>query len=351
MPSLTLPRLLFLAILLRAILFSHGLYQDAHSTLKYTDIDYYVFTDASRALFHRKSPYTRETYRYTPLLAWILYPTNWWFSYGKFIFALSDIVAGWGIYRILLRRGGGMTESRALWYAATCWLLNPMVATISTRGSSEGLLGVMVVGMLWAAVGENTILAGALLGLSTHFKIYPVLYAPAMLLAMERDATFTLSSYVQCIRNFITCRRVLFSLSALATFLGLNLVMYAIYGDEFAEHTFLHHVVRLDHRHNFSPYNVLLYLVSSPDGSSEVPFAKGAFLPQMLLAGVLIPLVAAKKDLAGTMFAQTFAFVAFNKVCTSQVCPPLHSLVPTAVLIPSTVFHVVHSPPPVHPPL
>jgi len=327
MPPLTLPRLLVLAVLLRAALFSYGLYQDAHSTLKYTDIDYYVFTDAARALSQRASPYTRETYRYTPLLAWILYPTNWWSGFGKLVFSLSDIVAGWGIYRVLLRRrggggGAGMTESRALWYAAACWLLNPMVATISTRGSSEGLLGVMVVGMLWAAVAENTVLAGALLGLATHFKIYPVIYTPAMLLAMERDAPFTLSASARWIRGFVTVRRAVFSLSALATFLGLNAIMYAVYGDEFVEHTFLHHVVRLDHRHNFSPYNVLLYLVSSPDGGSNVPFAKVAFLPQMLLAAVFIPLVAAKKDLAGTMFAQTFAFVAFNKVCTSQVHPP-----------------------------
>lgn len=43
-----------------------------------------------------------------------------------------------------------------------------------------------------------------------------------------------------------------------------------------------------------------------------------AFLPQLLLATVLIPFVLAKKDLATTLLAQTFAFVAFNKVCTSQ---------------------------------
>jgi phosphatidylinositol glycan class M len=316
MPSLTLPRLLFLALLLRLVLFLHGLYQDAHSTLKYTDIDYYVFTDAARALSQGQSPYTRETYRYTPLLAYILYPTVFpgCFSFGKLLFALSDIVAGWGIYRILLRK---VDQRRALWYAATCWLLNPMVATISTRGSSEGLLGVVVIGMLWAAVEGRTVLAGVLLGLATHFKIYPVIYAPAILLWLEKDPPFTLSA--RWVLKFITRKRAVFSIAALNTFVSLNAAMYAMYGEDFLQHTYLHHVVRLDHRHNFSPYNILLYLVSSPTGHSGFPFAKIAFLPQMLLSAVLIPLVGAKRDLAGTMFGQTFAFVAFNKVCTSQV--------------------------------
>lgn len=91
------------------------------------------------------------------------------------------------------------------------------------------------------------------------------------------------------------------------------------YGWPFLQHTYLHHVTRIDHRHNFSPYNTLLYLNSSGVGESSLPLESLAFFPQLFLAAVALPLVLAKKDLASTMLAQTFAFVSFNKVCTSQV--------------------------------
>jgi hypothetical protein len=90
------------------------------------------------------------------------------------------------------------------------------------------------------------------------------------------------------------------------------------YADPFLQHTYLHHLSRVDHRHNFSPYNTLLHLTSSPMGHSSTPFASIPFFPQLLLSGLVIPLAFAKHDLPATMFAQTFAFVSFNKVCTSQ---------------------------------
>ncbi|KAG0138494.1 PIG-M-domain-containing protein [Tuber indicum] len=328
---MSLRTLLGASILLRITLLFYGLYQDSTSPLKYTDIDYYVFTDASRYLLTNSNnasistPYSRETYRYTPLLAWLLLPTALnpqflFFSFGKIIFSAADVLAGWLIHLILTN--GGMDRRSAGWFAGI-WLVNPMVATISTRGSSEGLLGVLVVGIVWAVLRRRVVLAGVLVGLATHFKIYPVIYAPAIVWWLEsegggRGEKESKNGWLEKAMGFVNRERVTFGAWALGTFVGLNVWMYKLYADPFLQHTYLHHLSRVDHRHNFSPYNTLLHLTSSPMGHSSTPFASIPFFPQLLLSGLVIPLSFAKHDLPATMFAQTFAFVSFNKVCTSQ---------------------------------
>ncbi|KAI0183072.1 GPI mannosyltransferase 1 [Xylaria flabelliformis] len=351
------------AALLRLGMLLYGLWQDANSPLKYTDIDYLVFTDAARFTFSPSTsssfPYERETYRYTPLLAWLLYPTTlpgaFFFSSGKVLFAAADLLAGYFIIHIL-RRHAHMSTDRACRFASI-WLLNPMVATISTRGSSEGLLGVLVTALLWAVLERRVVLSGLLLGLGVHFKIYPFIYAPAVVWWMDDKHMISAvkkiemklldenkgkgkakivtppgqedgyATLLEKIAAFVTPARIQLTLTSLATFAGLNMVMYLLYGMPFITHTYLHHVTRIDHRHNFSPYNVLLYLTSSSSSlssphnqqtSTTIGIESVAFVPQLLLSTILIPLVGAKKDLATTMMAQTFAFVAFNKVCTSQ---------------------------------
>ncbi|KAJ4419723.1 GPI mannosyltransferase 1 [Neurospora sp. IMI 360204] len=365
------------AFLLRLILLLYGLWQDANSPLKYTDIDYLVFTDAARFVSRGESPYARETYRYTPILAWLLLPTTWtagaqwgplaakvintaWFSFGKVLFAAADLVAGWLIERVLVigtnspsssqgkekeaeaeteTEGGGaatttttgMDPSRARAFAAI-WLLNPMVATISTRGSSEGLLGVLVMALLWAVLSRRITLTGLLLGFSVHFKIYPFIYAPAIVWWMDQERLSGVrgggggggggqKTLFQKITSFLTLPRLNLAITSLTTFLSLNFLMYALYGHTFLQETYLHHVTRIDHRHNFSPYNTQLYWSSASVSSSSSPGLKIeslAFLPQLLLSTILIPLCLAKKDLPTSLLAQTFAFVTFNKVCTSQ---------------------------------
>jgi phosphatidylinositol glycan class M len=326
------PTLVFTtATLLRAAFLLYGLWQDANSPMKYTDIDYFVFTDAARFISRGLSPYARDTYRYTPLLAWMIYPTTWpgtfWFSSGKVLFVVGDVVAGWMMYRILIQYRG-MGKERALKFASI-WLLNPMVATISTRGSSEGLLGVFVTALLWAVLAKRIVLAGALLGFAVHFKIYPFIYAASIVWWLDESVIGESNSPVENtlqqssmdrILAFINAQRIMLAVASIVTFAILNAVMYQMYGWPFLEHSYFYHLSRIDHRHNFSPYNTLLYLSSSPGGSqSTFELERLAFLPQLLLSAFMIPLALAKKDLPSTMLAQTFAFVAFNKVCTSQV--------------------------------
>ncbi|EOA81529.1 GPI mannosyltransferase 1 [Exserohilum turcicum] len=321
------------SIIFRAVFLMYGLWQDANSPMKYTDIDYYVFTDAARYISRSQPPYARDTYRYTPLLAWLIYPTVWtgkfWFSSGKVLFAIGDVATGWMMFRIL-KEHKKMTDERALKFASI-WLLNPMVATISTRGSSEGLLGVFVTALLWAVLAKQIPLAGFLLGFAVHFKIYPIIYAVSIVLFLDEtqfntagEANSQSQSLIGQIKAFLNPSRLMLAFYSLLTFASLNLLMYSIYGWPFLEHSYLYHLIRSDHRHNFSPYSTILYLSSSPkpSGLHSAPPSFGlerlAFLPQLLLSAVFIPLALSKKDLPDTMLAQTFAFVTFNKVCTSQ---------------------------------
>jgi phosphatidylinositol glycan class M len=232
----------------------------------------------------------------------------------------------------ILKEYRKMSNERALKFASI-WLLNPMVATISTRGSSEGLLGVFVTALLWSVLAKQRPLAGFLLGFAVHFKIYPFIYAASIVWFLDVTQTGTegfaqaqsATSLFGRVRNFLNPARTYIALYSLLTFASLNLLMYSMYGWPFLEHSYLYHVTRSDHRHNFSPYNTLLYLKSSPKSTDLEPAApyleleRLAFLPQLLLSAVFIPLKLAKKDLPNTMLAQTFAFVTFNKVCTSQV--------------------------------
>lgn len=227
------PRIVFsAAILLRAVFLVYGLFQDAYSPMKYTDIDYFVFTDAARFIAQGESPYARDTYRYTPLLAWLIYPTTWpgfWFSFGKILFAVGDIVAGWMMFRIL-RAYQGMGTERALKYSSI-WLLNPMVATISTRGSSEGLLGVFVTALLWAVLAKKVALAGLLLGFAVHFKIYPFIYAASIVWWLDdrqtgRPGAKKEDSPISRLLVFLNPERLMLAFCAFLSFTALNAVMY-----------------------------------------------------------------------------------------------------------------------------
>lgn len=306
-----------ISLLLRVGFMLYGLYQDEYMDLPYTDIDYYVFTDAARFVSKGLDPYMRATYRYTPLLSWILVPTAWkpswfWFQFGKVLFIVCDLVTGYLILRFLKEMHKNLNWS-------LIWLFNPMVITISTRGSSESVLTVLVMSAVYCIIRHQNALAGFWLGLAIHFKIYPFLYIPAMALFVD---------YNQSILRPITWNRVKFGLTTVITFLVLTYAMYLVYGETYLDQAFFYHLRRLDHRHNFSIYNLSLYFTSYTGesalfGKNGLTLEKLAFLPQLALSAILIPLRLCYKNgdagvLISTLFAQTFTFITYNKVITSQ---------------------------------
>ncbi len=164
----------------RLVLLLWGELQDRYFAVKYTDVDYLVFSDAARFMAAGSSPYLRTTYRYSPLLAALLTPNviigEWW---GKALFAACDCAVGVMITRLLKQ------HPLALPLAST-WLLNPIVVNVSTRGNAEGFVAVWAVAALYAFERRRYTAAALLLGIATHIKIYPVVYGVPMALCLLR---------------------------------------------------------------------------------------------------------------------------------------------------------------------
>jgi phosphatidylinositol glycan class M len=216
------------------------------------------------------SPYKRETYRYTPLLALLLAPNAWLHpSFGKYLFAVCDLVNGWLIYQLLVseilpytsstkstnvkgtsgrrkfpevsREGSSSrienasnvyVESRstsdfsslATLYTAL-HLFNPLVFTISTRGSSESVLALFILLTLYEALKGRWGIAAMMLGLSAHWKIYPVVYGVACLGIVGASDNNQKRGYL---RTMVNTRTVSFAMISAGTFGVLGVGCYLV---------------------------------------------------------------------------------------------------------------------------
>lgn len=232
--TLTLSSTLWLAASLRLLLLVWGILQDARGgDIGYTDIDYQVFTDAARCLVqpdhllcaHSQGasapkwlgdPYARATYRYTPLLAVVTAPNIAFASFGKAMFAAADLLIGSLLYDILLDSGLPSVQAvRWTWL----WLLNPIVAVVSTRGNAEALVGLAVISSLRQLVRRRNVSSAFFLGVAIHLKLYPIIYGASVLAFLSpRD------------RRFALCRAQIVYASVVAgTLLSLSWFMYELY--------------------------------------------------------------------------------------------------------------------------
>lgn len=192
-------------------------------------------------------------------------PNEWLHpSFGKFVFAAADILAGVLMYKLLvsvilprvaaqqrspptssesqsaavLAKAPGETAPtpapvpaqradadaavrRQATLLASVHLLSPLVFTISTRGSSESVLSLFVLATLYCALRARWDAAAVLLGLATHWKIYPFVYGAACLGVIGHGRGGWL-------RSVLCPRAVRFGLVSGATFVALGAGMYAM---------------------------------------------------------------------------------------------------------------------------
>jgi len=302
-------------------------------TPKYTDVDYYVYSEAASLVGKGRSPFLRDTYRYSPLLAMLLVPNEWLhMSWGKWLFVGGDGIVAVLIYWITSER----SRKKAGLSATTCvalWLYNPFTASISTRGSCESITCAMVLGVIWMLMKGQVFLAALLYGLVVHLRIYPIIYSLAILLVMDEDFPGVQASlpqdgkeeagggslWRQLAVRFLNRQRMVFSVVSATTFFLLTGTFYYKYGRSYLLDGLLYHLTRSDHRHNFSSYFYPIYLgmADSAQGSvASILLRWVAFVPQFMIQVTLALTFA--KDLPFCMFISTFAFVALNKVCTAQ---------------------------------
>ncbi len=387
------------AIIIRVILLIYAEWQDKYLEVKYTDVDYWVFSDSASAMLNGKSPFTRPTYRYTPLLAAMLIPNSFLGNlWGKALFCVYDLFSGYFIYLFLIRN---TSPTRAAKITAILWSLNPMVFTISTRGNAESVMSFLILSSMYTLVTNRFAISGLLFGISVHFKLFPVIYGVAILSYLfsskyRRTIESPATSPKLLLENLTTPasspasspgsspptnlhkrnknkwssvpgsplanrshalstpRKVaeetkitlinrfentlIFAFSSILSFGCLTYFFYKKYGFEYLNEAILFHLIRKDHRHNFSPYFYLFYterLLPLP-----TLFEVSVFVPQILfffLAGLKF----GKKDLPFACFIITFVFVTFNKVITSQV----RSIFYPCFIYPgfSTLFGIFHS--------
>lgn len=322
------------ALLIRCLFVFYGEYRDqginnddgddAGLEPAYTDVDYWVFTDAARHICRGNSPYLRTTYRYSPLMAWLLVPGCYTpIAFGKLVFCVCDVVVGlmlWWLVDSVTSLGSLSKAARLV--AACLWWYNPLPIGVASRGNGEAPAMALVLAALGCMARGHSAGAGTVLAIAVHLRLYPLVLVPAFYWSMattnhsggfaggEQSLVDWLVYWVWPNRvrlRFLFCFFVCLSL--------LTCVCYHYYGWDYLEHALLYHLVRRDVRHNFSIFFYMLYLT---EDLGLYWLSLAAFLPQLVVILALSVKFHRRHHLPFASFCCVFALVTFNKVYTSQ---------------------------------
>ena len=326
----------------------------------YTDIDYHVFSDGAKHAAKLESPYERETYRYTPLLAILMIPNvKIWYPIGKFLLSTIDVGVGYLIEKLLKIQDKQSKEEKTFNevlkgekdeafynYAPLFYLYNPLTIVICTRGSADCIITFLVLLSLIYLEKKKYYLSALIYGFAVHFKIYPIIYAPCIFLYLLykefvkdkrkelapipfcQRICFKIISTIKMVFNHLLTKVALsYILISSGVFFVLLGIFYKLIGYKFLYEYLLYHLIRKDHRHNYSIFYYTIYLTYDVDFSKYLSLV--TFLPQMIL--ILAVTIFLYKDINLCLIILTMIFVHFNKVITAQYFIWYLSLIPLII--------------------
>lgn len=209
-----------IGIVIRVALVLYSEYQDLRFNIKYTDIDYRVYSDGADQVYNHGTPYDAHTYRYTPLLAIFMVPNLFWDGFGKTLFVITDILCAHYMRKILSLTT--KLSANTIDNMTAFWVFNPVIISVSTRGNADTLISLMVLMTLYYLVKGNITKAALIFGFAVHFKIYPFIYALPMY--------FYIDDKKPKFMGIFTKDRVKFALLSASVFILFIGFFYLIYG-------------------------------------------------------------------------------------------------------------------------
>jgi phosphatidylinositol glycan class M len=246
-----------------------------------------------------KSPYDRPTYRYTPIIAYLLLPNSLFGKkFGKLLFTIIDFITG----QVIASSIGSDCKVAA----CILWHLNPLTINISTRGNCDSIAALLIVCLIIAIEKRKFTVAAVLYGLAVHMRLFPIFFVLSIIL------------------NF-RWLSIPFGILSGLVFMALNLIFFAFYGNDFLYETFLYHLVRADYRHNFSVPWLSVYL-------GEKPISFWSLARVIMIVYISLR---CKSNLRVCWACIVLCFIGFNSVCTVQYYDWALSLL---ALIPEHVF-------------
>ena len=275
--------LFLLALLIRISVLFIGETIDSTPGLHYTDIDYSVFSDAADHIVHGNSPYDRPTYRYPPLLAYLLIP-NYIFGrhFGKLLFVLFDSLTGILIHELTKGLNHDLMVS-------LLWDFNPFVINISTRGNSDSLTCFLLVLTIYLLRKNHNYIAAIMYGISVHLRIFPIFFVFQLFFHLKYQI-------------------IPFGIISFLIFSALNFQAFTKYGYKFIYETYFYHLTRKDYQHNFAAPWLSVYLGYSP--------GKIWGIMRIILFFLISMFKFQRLELCWTLIV--IAFIGYNTVCTVQ---------------------------------